>query len=158
MKKVFFMFFVLFNLNAQYYDYSAKVDIQGELRVSTTNLNEIYNKLGEKYVGYGYYICSWIEGQGPPRCKMKDIQPRGFRRIGGSKYENKIKFREGNRNRTLLQLSYQIVSIENGFPMMKRSEVIEVTKELKELYELGLMSQQQYNSEMNNIRDYLSRN
>ena len=160
MKRLFFLFLFLtfvFNSNAQYYDYTAKIDIDAELSVSTTNLNEIYNKLGERYLGYGYYICSWIEGQGPPSCRNKDIPPRGFKRIGDGRF-HRTKFRDGRRNRTLLQVHYQIVSEEDGFPMMTRSEVIEVAKEINELNDLGLISQQQYNGEMNKIRAYLSRN
>ena len=156
MKKLLFFLFVscLFystEVNAQYYDYSHKIDIDASIQI--TNMNDIYNQVGLRYLGYGYYLCTAIKSSPTSGAWCSN----SILNKAGTTYDtvevNRYKFTEGGRRKEVYK--YILLHRNQGFPYIKRYEAIEIIKENKELLELGLITQEKYDKELKSIQRHL---
>ena len=135
-------------VKAQGYDYSQKIDINAVM--SVTNLDNIYNRVGMSYIGYGYYLIVYTNLNSSPWPEV----PRGYR----AEVVNESSFKFNDNGKTK-KLTKQIVLVRRGyagFPLMKRYEVIELVKENKELLELGVLTQEKYDRDLKNFRSLLN--
>ena len=159
MRKLLFLFFVtfVFQLNAQSYKYDFKSKVDIEAAIQTTNLNNIYNQVGLKYLGYGYYLGTAISKKNrgtkavvKARNYASDISKQGYTTdiITSTKFE----FRQ---NGETYELAKCVILLKHGstwYPSINRSEAIEVVSEMKDLLELGLISQKEYDEEFEKIK------
>ena len=107
MKKLIFFLFVscLFystEVNAQYYDYSHKIDIDASIQI--TNMNDIYNQIGLRYLGYGYYLCTAIRSGNNGGCSMDIFYEQGT--TYDTVEANSYKFTEGGRRKEVVKIIY----------------------------------------------------
>ena len=158
MKKILFFLFVscLFyatEVNAQYYDYSHKIDIDASIQI--TNMNDIYNQIGMRYLGYGYYLCTAIRsGNNGGGCSTDILYKQGTRY--DTVEANSYKFTEGGRRKEVIKTIYYHKNSYDFFPHIKRYEAIEIIRENKELLELGLITQEKYDKELKSIQYHLA--
>ena len=152
MKKILFFLFVscLFyatEVNAQYSDYSHKIDIDASIQI--TNMNNIYNQVGMRYLGYGYYLCTKIgQFRRTGDCSKKEQAGTEYHRVTSNSY----KFTKRGKTMAVVKTIYLHRNGNDWFPILKRYEAIEVIKENKELLELGLITQKKYDKELKSIQ------
>jgi len=164
MKKLLLLLFVtsLFQLNAQTLKYEINSKVEIEAALETTDLNSIYNKVGVNSLGYGYYVLTSIETDlrydtsDYWKTSVSRYQRRGVyvEEISRSSFT----FRENGQIKKLKKIVFlqKCVFTRNGesdwYPILTRSEAIEVASEIKDLLELGLMSKNDYDIEMSTIK------
>ena len=158
MKKLYFFLFIIIQLsnntvNAQYYDYSHKIDIDASIEV--TNMNDIYNQLGVRYLGYGYYLCTAISASNRGGfCDMGSLQTMQGTRLRLVR-ENSYNFTESGKRKSVWKKVYLHKNDWDFFPIIKKHEAIQIIRDNKELLELGLITQEKYDKELKSIQYHL---
>ena len=119
-------------------------------------MNVIYNRLGWRYLGYGYYLCTSISnehGRGRAECSTISLHKPGttLDRVR----ENSYYITERGVRKEVLKRVYYLKNSQDFFPHVKRYEAIEIVKENKELLELGLITQEKYDKEFKSIQYHL---
>ena len=161
MKKLLFFLFVscsfyVSKVNAQDYDYSQKIDVEAEIQI--TNLNDIYNQVGMRYIGYGYYSCVEIISERSRRsrsgCNARTIDIQGT--IIDTVGEREYRFTDNGSRKTVRKTIYFQKAFWNHYPLIKKYEAIKIIKENKELLELGLLTQERYDDELKKIKYVLN--
>lgn len=158
MKKLLFFLFVscsfyVSKVNAQKYDFSQKIDIEAEIQI--TDLNDIYNQVGMRYLGYGYYSCvEIISGRNRGGCDTRTIDIQGT--IIDTVGEREYRFTDNGSRKTVRKTIYFQKAGWNHYPIIKKYEAIKIIKENKELLELGLLTQERYDDELKKIKYVLN--
>ena len=155
MKKLLLLLFVtaLFSVNAQSYKYDFKAKVDIEAAIQTTDLNDIYNQVGVHSLGYGYYVATAI-GRRDADIKAYNLvnsynkQGTTTERISKTSFQ----FRQNGQNYTLTKIIFLHKDNWYWYPVLTRREAIEVVSEMKELLELDLITQQEYNEEFEKIK------
>jgi len=168
MRKLLLLLFLtsVFQLNAQSNKYEINSKVEIEAALETTDLNSIYNKVGVNSLGNGYYVLTSIKTDlrydttDYWKTSVSSYQRRGVyvEEISRSSFI----FRENGQNKKLIKIVFiqKCKFKRNGeqawYPMLTRSEAIEVASEIKNLLELGLLSQYDYDIEMSDIKYMLT--
>jgi len=158
MKKLYFFLFIVIQLsyntvNAQNYDYSHKIDIDASIEV--TSMNDIYNQLGVRYLGYGYYLCTAISASNRRGyCDMGSLQTMQGTSLD-QVTQNSYNFTERGTRKSVWKTVYLHKSGWDWFPIIKKHEAIEIIRDNKELLELGLITQEKYDKEFKSIQRVL---
>ena len=152
MKKLLFLLFPLFVI-AQSYEIEAEIDFSGAVEI--TNMNEIYNQVGVHYVGNGYYVSTAISRSGVQNMALRQGNAFAFDlnhiaemsdgRIRGNYYF------DGR----MYKFIFRMVLNGTSFPLLNRSEAIKRARENKELYELGLIGRQKFETDLYYIKKIL---
>jgi len=153
MRKLLFLFFVtfVFQLNAQSYKYDFKSKVDIEAAIQTTDLNDIYNQVGVHSLGYGYYVATAIGKGNAAKIKARNLIT-DFRYFTNEISKSSFQFRQNGQNYELVKIVFLQINQSIGYPVISRSEAIEVVSEMKDLLELGLISQKEYDEEFEKIK------
>ncbi len=162
------LLFSFLSAHSQRYDFTSKseisvdasIDINKAIQISNTDA--IYNDVGLHYIGYGYWVAVGIKKDNfdyyynKPHMVTDNIPKENDLPVQGGKidkmHHSKRKFYQNGAQYVKVKSTFLHKSNGNFYPIMSRSEYMDVVRQNKELLEMGLMSQAKYEKELEKIK------